>query len=91
MALLLSELGTVVGGLIIAMIYSWNLTLIVIFPILTLAVVIIIGRKVLLFCSANMHYYNYLPSFVCTCVFSMHQSIVIVSIKIQSCRFLLHL
>ena len=89
MALLLSELGTIVGGLIIAMIYSWNLTLIVIFPILTLAVAIIIGRKVLLLCSANMHYYNYLTSFVY--VFSMHQSIVIVNIKIQSCRFLLHL
>ena len=58
MALLLSELGTIVGGLIIAMIYSWNLTLIVIFPILTLAVAIIIGQKVLLLCSGikyNVH------------------------------------
>ena len=47
MALLLSQLGTIGSGLVIALIYNWKLTLIVVSLYIISTVAFIIGRKVI--------------------------------------------
>ena len=55
-ALLLSQLGTIGSGLVIALIYSWKLTLIATLSIFLSAVAIVIGGKVLLKLNYNYQY-----------------------------------